>query len=108
MPSVSGALPSVSGALPSRLWCAAERLWCAAERLWRAAAAPGAKVLVIENVLSDAGEDPRGHTLDVSLLVRVVEVSLNPSTVTNGGRRTPGPSRFPESEQPGRLVHARG
>lgn len=45
----------------------------------RRAAAPGSKVLVIENVLNAAGEDPRGHTLDVIMLA-----------VTGGRERTAG------------------
>lgn len=44
----------------------------------RRAADPGAKVLVIENVITAAGEDPRGHTLDVIMLA-----------VTGGRERTP-------------------
>jgi C-methyltransferase len=43
----------------------------------RRAAAPGAKLLVIENVLTAAGNDPRGHTLDVIMLA-----------VTGGRERT--------------------
>lgn len=43
----------------------------------RRAASPGAKVLVIENVLVDRGADPRGHTLDVIMLA-----------VTGGRERT--------------------
>ncbi|KAA1426443.1 methyltransferase [Nocardioides antri] len=34
----------------------------------RRAASPGARVLIIENVLVDAGADRRGHTLDVIML----------------------------------------
>lgn len=44
----------------------------------RQAAAPGAKVLIIENVLTEHGRDPRGHTLDVIMLA-----------VTGGRERTP-------------------
>lgn len=43
----------------------------------RRAASPGARVLIIENVLADIGADPRGHTLDVIML-----------TVTGGRERT--------------------
>lgn len=43
----------------------------------RRAASPGARVLIIENVLVDVGSDPRGHTLDVIML-----------TVTGGRERT--------------------
>jgi len=43
----------------------------------RRAASPGARVLIIENVLVDVGADPRGHTLDVIML-----------TVTGGRERT--------------------
>ncbi len=43
----------------------------------RHAASPGAVVLIIENVLGDALSDPRGHTLDVIMLV-----------VTGGRERT--------------------
>ncbi len=43
----------------------------------RRAASPGARVLVIENVLGDAATDPRGHTLDVIMLA-----------VTGGRERT--------------------
>ena len=43
----------------------------------RRAAAPGARVLIIENVLGDADSDPRGHTLDVIMLA-----------VTGGRERT--------------------
>jgi hypothetical protein len=38
-------------------------------RAIRAAAGRGAKVLVIENLLPDNGGDPRGHTLDIIMLV---------------------------------------
>jgi hypothetical protein len=34
----------------------------------RRAASPGARVLVIENVLDDTSPDPRGHTLDIIML----------------------------------------
>ncbi len=34
----------------------------------RRAASPGARVLIIENVLGDAQSDRRGHTLDVIML----------------------------------------
>ena len=44
----------------------------------RRAAAPGATVLVVENVLPDEGIDPRGQTLDVIMLA-----------VTGGRERTP-------------------
>jgi C-methyltransferase len=44
----------------------------------RRAAAPGATVLVVENVLADAPSDPRGRTLDVIMLA-----------VTGGRERTP-------------------
>ena len=43
----------------------------------RRAASPGARVLVIENVLGDTESDPRGHTLDVIMLA-----------VTGGRERT--------------------
>ncbi len=43
----------------------------------RRAASPGARVLIIENVLVDVGSDPRGHTLDVIMLA-----------VTGGRERT--------------------
>jgi C-methyltransferase len=43
----------------------------------RRAASPGARVLIIENVLGDAQSDPRGHTLDVIMLA-----------VTGGRERT--------------------
>jgi C-methyltransferase len=43
----------------------------------RRAASPGARVLIIENVLGDAASDPRGHTLDVIMLA-----------VTGGRERT--------------------
>lgn len=43
----------------------------------RRAASPGARVLIIENVLGDAEPDPRGHTLDVIMLA-----------VTGGRERT--------------------
>jgi C-methyltransferase len=42
------------------------------------AASPGARVLIIENVLGDAKSDQRGHTLDVIMLA-----------VTGGRERTP-------------------
>jgi C-methyltransferase len=42
------------------------------------AASPGARVLIIENVLGDAKSDQRGHTLDVIMLA-----------VTSGRERTP-------------------
>jgi C-methyltransferase len=45
----------------------------------RRAAAPGATVLVIENVLADRGIDPGGHNLDVIMLA-----------LTGGRERTPG------------------
>jgi len=34
----------------------------------RRAASPGARVLIIENVLDDTSPDPRGHTLDIIML----------------------------------------
>jgi hypothetical protein len=34
----------------------------------RRAASPGARVLVIENLLDDTSPDPRGHTLDIIML----------------------------------------
>ncbi len=37
-------------------------------RAVRRAASPGARVLIIENVLDDTSPDPRGHTLDVIML----------------------------------------
>lgn len=37
-------------------------------RAVRRAAAPGAHVLLVENVLADGEPDPRGHTLDVIML----------------------------------------
>ncbi len=43
----------------------------------RRSASPGARVLIIENVLVDVGSDPRGHTLDVIMLA-----------VTGGRERT--------------------
>lgn len=43
----------------------------------RRAAAPGARVLIIESVLGDVDSDPRGHTLDVIMLA-----------VTGGRERT--------------------
>ncbi|MDQ3662977.1 MAG: hypothetical protein M3454_18400 [Actinomycetota bacterium] len=43
----------------------------------RRAASPGARVLIIENVLGDARSDQRGHTLDIIMLV-----------VTGGRERT--------------------
>ncbi|MBA2581060.1 MAG: hydroxyneurosporene methyltransferase [Thermoleophilaceae bacterium] len=43
----------------------------------RRAASPGARVLIIENVLGDTESDPRGHTLDVIMLA-----------VTGGRERT--------------------
>jgi hypothetical protein len=43
----------------------------------RRAASPGARVLIIENVLGDGEADPRGHTLDVIMLA-----------VTGGRERT--------------------
>jgi C-methyltransferase len=43
----------------------------------RRAAYPGARVLIIENVLGDGEADPRGHTLDVIMLA-----------VTGGRERT--------------------
>ena len=43
----------------------------------RRAAPPGARVLIIENVLDGAAADPRGHTLDVIMLA-----------VTGGRERT--------------------
>ena len=43
----------------------------------RRAASPGARVLIIENVLGDGAVDPRGHTLDVIMLA-----------VTGGRERT--------------------
>lgn len=45
----------------------------------RRAASPGARVLIIENVLGDDRPDPRGHTLDVVMLL-----------VTGGRERTGG------------------
>ena len=45
----------------------------------RQAAAPGARVLIIENVLGDARSDPRGYTLDVIMLA------------VTGGRERTGP-----------------
>lgn len=44
----------------------------------RRAASPGARVLIIENVLGDPRSDQRGHTLDIIMLV-----------VTGGRERTP-------------------
>ena len=44
----------------------------------RRAASPGARVLIVENVLGVAQSDPRGHTLDVIMLA-----------VTGGRERTP-------------------
>jgi len=43
----------------------------------RCAASPGARVLIVENVLDDAQPDPRGYTLDVIMLA-----------VTGGRERT--------------------
>ena len=34
----------------------------------RRAASPGARVLIVENVLDDVEADPRGHTLDIIML----------------------------------------
>jgi C-methyltransferase len=45
----------------------------------RRAASPGARVLIIENVLVDVAADPRGHTLDVIML-----------SITGGRERTGG------------------
>lgn len=45
----------------------------------RRAAPPGAKLLVVENVLGDRGADAAGHTLDVIMLA-----------ITGGRERTPG------------------
>ena len=43
----------------------------------RRAASPGARVLIVENVLDDVEADPRGHTLDIIMLA-----------VTGGRERT--------------------
>ena len=45
----------------------------------RRAASPGARVVIIENVLVDVAADPRGHTLDVIML-----------SITGGRERTGG------------------
>ncbi|MDQ3237170.1 MAG: hydroxyneurosporene methyltransferase [Actinomycetota bacterium] len=55
----------------------------------RRAASPGARVLIIENVLVDVAADPRGHTLDVIMLA-----------ITGGRERT--------GEQFAKLLEAAG
>ena len=80
----------------------------------RRAASPGARVLIIENVLDDTSPDPRGHTLDIIMLActggrertgtqldRLLKAAgFRDSTVIN----TAGPLRIVEAVAAGQAV----